>query len=127
MIDYTLILDLKYKGCTWGLSGNDPNQLIWNEKNSSPKPTKEELDAQWEEVLSTRKKQDCKSQAQVLLSESDWADLVSVRSNLQNVSEWDNYRNEVRQLRTNPVQNPVFPTKPQVLWVQQDDVSGGNT
>ena len=69
----------------------------------------------------------CKKQAQALLSESDWADLVSVRSNLQNVSEWDNYRNEVRQLRTNPVQNPVFPTKPQVLWVQQDDVSGGNT
>lgn len=124
MIDYSLILIEKYKGSEFSLNANDYNSLVWY--SSTPKPTREELDAQWEEVLSTRKKQDCKAQAQALLSESDWADLVSVRSNLQNVSEWDNYRNEVRQLRTNPVQNPVFPTKPQVLWVQQDGVNGGN-
>lgn len=125
MIDYTLILIEKYKGSYWSINGDSYEGLNW--LSDSPKPTKEELDAQWEEVLSTRKKQDCKTQAQVLLSESDWADLVSVRSNLQNIDEWDNYRNEVRQLRTNPVQNPVFPTKPQVLWVQQNSVSGGNT
>lgn len=116
MIDYTLILDLKYKDCIWGLSANDPNQLIWNEKNSIPKPTKEELDSHWEEVLSEIKKQNCKSQAQTLLLESDWADLYSVRNKLQNINEWDNYREIIRELRINPVENPSFPLKPQTIW-----------
>ena len=100
--------------------------IVWNDKNI-PEPTKEQIETWKISYIKEMSLINCKKQAQALLSESDWADLVSVRSNLQNVSEWDNYRNEVRQLRTNPVQNPVFPTKPQVLWVQQDDVSGGNT
>ena len=37
-------------------------------------------------------KEQCKTKAQILLNESDWADLPSNRSLLQNIDEWDQYR-----------------------------------
>jgi hypothetical protein len=39
-----------------------------------------------------------------------------VRNKLENIDEWDTYRNIVRQLRINPIENPVFPDKPQTIW-----------
>lgn len=114
MIDYALILINKYKGSQWSLNGNSYDGLTWYD--SSPKPTREELDSQWEEVLSIQKKQKCKTQAQTLLLESDWVDLYSVRNKLQNINEWDNYREIIRELRINPVENPSFPPKPVTIW-----------
>jgi len=48
MIDYSLILTKKYSG-EWTLNGNDYDQLVW--LSNSPKPSKEELDNLWEDVL----------------------------------------------------------------------------
>lgn len=114
MIDYTLILTTKYKGTKWSFDGYKYEGLDWYDNSS--KPTKEELDSQWGEVLSIRKKQNCKSKAQSLLNESDWADLYSVRQKLENVTEWDTYRDIIRNLRINPIENPTFPDKPQTIW-----------
>ena len=114
MIDYGLILQIKYKNTQWSLNGDSYEGLTWFD--DSPKPTKEELDSQWEEVLSIRQKDQCKTQAQKLLNESDFTDLYSVRNTLENIDEWDNYRNIVRALRINPIENPVFPNKPQTIW-----------
>lgn len=61
-------------------------------------------------------RQNCKSQAQILLNESDWSDLYSVRNKLENINEWDSYRDIIRDLRINPIENPVFPDKPQTIW-----------
>ena len=46
MIDYALILTTNYAGKSWSLNGDDYAGLDW--LDSSPKPTKEELDALWE-------------------------------------------------------------------------------
>jgi hypothetical protein len=116
MIDYTLILDKKYKDCIWGLNNNNPNELIWNETNSISKPTKEKLDSKWEEVLIEIQQDKCKTQAQILLNESDWSDLYSVRNKLENINEWDSYRELIRELRINPIENPTFPDKPKTIW-----------
>lgn len=114
MINYVLILDINYKGKRWSLDGESYEGLNWLDE--SPKPTKEELDSQWEEVLSIIKKQNCKSQVQTLLNESDWTDLYSVRQKLENINEWDTYREIIRELRINPVENPSFPPKPVTIW-----------
>jgi hypothetical protein len=50
MIDYTLILSRKYPGAQWILRGDDYDGLDWLDETA--KPTKAELDAQWEIVLS---------------------------------------------------------------------------
>jgi hypothetical protein len=114
MIDYSMILYYNYLGKRWSLLNNNYDSLEWLDE--SPKPTKEELDSQWEEVQSVIKKEDCKAAAQSLLNESDFADLYSVRNKLENINEWDTYRDIIRELRINPIENPVFPNKPQTVW-----------
>ena len=61
-------------------------------------------------------KEQCKQKAQILLNESDWTDLYTVRNKLENINEWDTYRGIIRDLRINPIENPTFPNKPQTIW-----------
>ena len=114
MIDYTLILTTKYKSAKWSFDGYKYEGLEWYD--SSPKPTKEELDSQWEEVLSIKKREECKIQARQLLADSDWSETLSVIEQLENASEWKAYRMEVRKFVITPVKNPEFPSKPQTKW-----------
>jgi hypothetical protein len=48
MIDYTKILNKKYPNSQWTLNGDDYEGLTW--LSNDKKPTKTELDAQWDEV-----------------------------------------------------------------------------
>ena len=51
MIDYSKILSINYVGKQWSLNGDDYEGLDW--VDSSPKPTKDELDALWESTQAT--------------------------------------------------------------------------
>lgn len=48
MIDYTHILNYKYPGTEWILDGETYEGLKW--LSDSPKPSKETLDALWDET-----------------------------------------------------------------------------
>lgn len=48
MIDYSLILTKNYAGKEWSVIGDSYDGIEW--KDSSPKPTKEELDSEWPSV-----------------------------------------------------------------------------
>jgi len=50
MIDYSTILTRNYRGLEWVLDGDDYEGLTWI--SDAKKPTKAELDAQWETVKS---------------------------------------------------------------------------
>jgi len=49
MIDYTLILSTNYPNTQWTLDGDDYEGLTW--LSETKKPTKNELDSQWQDVL----------------------------------------------------------------------------
>ena len=49
MIDYPTILTRKYPGQEWVLNGDEYEGLTWI--SDTPKPTQEELDGLWDEVL----------------------------------------------------------------------------
>lgn len=70
-----------------------------------PPPTPE----QWAAINEHRAKE--------LLYQSDWAVLPD--TNLQNQTEWDAYRAELRAIVVNPPQEEIqsWPTKPEVIWV----------
>lgn len=126
-MEYFLIDIIRYyiEDAQLGVYGN--TEIVW--QDSRPQPTEQQIE-EWKISYSKDiAKDNCKNKAQLLLNESDFADLYSVRNKLENIDEWGNYREAVRQLRVNPVENPVFPTKPQALWKTQtqDPVSGGNT
>jgi hypothetical protein len=48
MSDYSAILTSKYPGTIWSINANDYDTLTWD--NTTPKPTKAELDALWPQV-----------------------------------------------------------------------------
>ena len=48
MIDYTLILNVKYANSEWSLNGDTYDGLVW--LSDTPKPTQAELDALWPQV-----------------------------------------------------------------------------
>ena len=49
MIDYTAILSKKYPDSEWVFDGDEYQGLTW--LSNTTKPTKEELDSQWQSVI----------------------------------------------------------------------------
>jgi hypothetical protein len=116
MINYSLVLSIFYSGKAWVLNGDTYEGLDWFD--SDLKPTKEELDSQWEEVQSITKKQNCKTKAKQLLINTDWSAFLDIQNELDNYNEFAIYRNQVRNLYLNPIENPVFPIEPIAIWRQ---------
>jgi hypothetical protein len=113
-MEYFLIDIIRYyiEDAQLGVYGN--TDIVW--QDSRPQPPEEQIE-QWKlSYPNDIAKDNCKSKAQTLLNESDFADLYSVRNKLQNINEWDSYREIIRNLRTNPVEKPVFPDKPKTIW-----------
>ena len=66
-------------------------------------------------------KQQCKTQAMQLLSQTDWVEIPSVTNTnnihyLTNLNEFLIYRNSIRTIAINPVTNPIWPTIPTEKW-----------
>lgn len=122
MINYSLILETKYKDSLWSINNDSYEELIWY--SETPKPTKLELDSQWNEVLEITKKQNCKDEAKRKISDCDWSVLPDV--NLLNKSDFESYRLVLRNLILNPVENPVFPTEPNPVWATQPEIGDNN-
>lgn len=80
--------------------------LAWDAKDylekNPPAPTPEQM------VVFNEAK------AKSLLFESDWTQLLDV--NLANKTEWDVYRQALRAIAVAPTVEPVWPTKPTVVW-----------
>lgn len=73
MIDYATVLSRKYKGSEWTLEGDHYEGLNW--LSDSKKPTKAELDAQWETV---KNEIDAEKQAKIDLKISAIAKLAAL-------------------------------------------------
>lgn len=112
MIIYSEILSLHYPTAQWSMLGNDYESLVWLENTN--KPTKEELDALWDNTQETQAKKECKEQAMSKLTATDWTQVADCP--LLNKSEFTAYRAAVRELAINPVANPVFPELPTEQW-----------
>ena len=62
------------------------------------------------------KKMWCKRKANELLEQTDWSQIHDARNACLNAAEFDAYRAQLRELRTNPVADPVWPTQPKPSW-----------
>ena len=115
IIDYNLMaLQSLVTNPMFSWIGNEWEGLEWLDERTCP--TKEEWENEKARLIEQQPLNDCKTQAQILLNESDWADLYSVRNKLENINEWDTYRDIIRELRINPIENPTFPDKPKTIW-----------
>ena len=67
-----------------------------------------------QDKLSKFKKDNCEARAKELIYKSDWSVLPDV--NLQNKSDFENYRSILRNLILNPIEDPIFPLEPNPIW-----------
>lgn len=74
------------------------------------------VDVVVDEPSSEIKKLMCKQKAKELLVKTDYTDLVSMTTLIENKAEFDKYRATVRNLYLNPVENPVWPAEPTPIW-----------
>lgn len=114
MINYSLILSTNYTNKSYVLINNIYEGLEWYDID--PKPTKEELDNQWDLVRENYKKNQCKSKSKELIFLSDWSVLPDVK--IENKIEFENYRSILRNYILNPIENPIFPNEPKPIWIQ---------
>jgi len=112
-------------------NGNIIAGIEWNENNSIPKPSIEELVSKWQEVEASGEYGQqwdvvpgsgrvdkyfgkMSEYAQKLLESCDWAALPD--TNLANQAEWDDYRVALRDIRSNPSASKTFPVRPEVIF-----------
>jgi hypothetical protein len=120
MIDYNAILVDNYSNDIWSLNGNSYDGLVW--LSETPKPTQEELDALWPSTQEKTAKENCKSKATKILTETDWTSIADVGNSkmanpyLVNQAEFIAYRSTVRNYAVNPVVDPIWPIKPTEQW-----------
>ena len=115
-MDIALILSEYYRGQEWTIHGNTYEALIWyDEKNSLPKPTLEELTEKWNEYVAAQPLKELRTKRNTLLEQTDrYATLDYPHSNLEVQQTWFDYRQALRDLPTvaeDPA-NPVWPAIP---------------
>lgn len=97
----------------WSLVGNDYFGLDWLDQVQS-KPTEQEVNDEIARLVAQQPFDDCKEKAKQLIAATDWSVLPDV--GLQNKTEFEAYRAQLRALIVTPVANPVWPTEPSPVW-----------
>ena len=113
--DIAQVLHEHYKGCAFSLRGNDYSTLKWNERNTIPKPTLEDVQSKWDDAL-IRKigLNTLRQERNRRLAEVDWIFTSDYDLSVSDHAAWMAYRKALRDLpsTTEDPANPVWPEKP---------------
>lgn len=102
-------------GCqfSWGEPYNYEN-IEWLDER--PCPTKQEWEKQKARLISEQPLKECKEKAKQLIAKYDFAVLPDRSKDIENINEIISYRDSLLSLIKNPIENPEFPTPPEVIW-----------
>jgi hypothetical protein len=104
-VGYAEALNALYPGAKWALRNNDYEDLQWISE-TTPKPSKEELDAKVAELEANEPMRVVREVRNYLLQQSDWTQGADIR--LLRGSEWcnawDTYRQLLRDLTLTEIQ-----------------------
>ena len=114
--DIVEVLHEYYKGCAFSMRGNDYSTIKWNDRNTIPKPSLEEIQSKWDDVIVLKiKLKDIRKERDELLTKTDKYALPDwPHASLAKQREWIDYRQALRDLPSNTEDpaNPVWPTIP---------------
>ena len=114
-MDIPLVLSNYYKGQEWTLNGDGYEGLIWyDERNTLPKPTLEELTEKWNEYIAAQPLKELRQERNRRLAEVDWMFSGDYKIDPEIYQEWLVYRKALRDLpsTTEDPANPTWPEKP---------------
>ena len=115
-MDIALILSEYYKGQEWTIHGNTYEALIWyDEKNSLPKPSLEEITEKWNEYVAAQPLKELRKERDTLLTQTDKYVIPDwPHASVESANAWVTYRQALRDLPsvTEDPANPVWPARP---------------
>lgn len=94
--------------------GNDWEGLEWLDER--PQPTREEWENEKTKLIAQQPLKECKEKAKQLIAKYDFAVLPDRSKDIENINEIISYRDILLSLIKNPIENPEFPTPPEVIW-----------
>ena len=116
-MDIPLVLSEYYKGQEWTLNGEDYKGLTWyDERNTLPKPTLEELTEKWNEYVAAQPLKELRTKRNTLLTQTDYVATIDYpHPTPEKKQEWLDYRQALRDLPANTEDpaNPVWPVPPE--------------
>jgi hypothetical protein len=115
-MDIPPVLSEYYKGQEWTLNGDGYEGLIWyDERNTLPKPTLEELTTKCEELMAAQPLVELRAERTKVISSTDYLFTSDFpHATPEKKQEWLDYRQALRDLPsvTEDPLNPVWPTIP---------------
>lgn len=112
-MDIANILTYLRPGETWSLNGDSYDGLVW--LSDTKKPTLQEIEDYYSTYVTLRDEKLFKEKVKKLLVESDWAELPTSQSLLNNAEEWMTYRNILKQIFI--ARSGEIPIKPEAIWL----------
>lgn len=91
----------------------DNGVVEWVSPSIAP-VTDEQIQQEFDRLVAQQPFDECKTTAKQLIAATDWSVLPDV--GLQNKSEFEAYRAQLRALIVTPVSNPVWPIEPSPVW-----------
>ena len=114
--DIAEVLHEYYKGCAFSIRGNDYSTIKWNDRNTISKPSLEEIQSKWDDVIVLKiKMKDLRKERDELLIKTDKYALPDwPHESLEKQKEWLEYRQALRDLPTvtEDLANVVWPVQP---------------
>jgi len=114
-----------YEQYEWTLYDSDYDTLEWSEKNSIPKPTKEDLESKLAVINAAEPMKRLRSHRDKLLQECDWVVTKASETGVAETDAWKTYRQALRDLPSTQtpemetelttqlgIKNVTWPTKP---------------
>ena len=110
MTDYAAVLTDLYPNARAGLDNNDYSTLRWDESNTDPVPSQEELDTAWPAVRDARAWAQVRAERDRLLADCDWTQVADAPLTAGVKQAWADYRQTLRDIPQD------FATPDDVVW-----------
>ena len=104
-----------YHGQAYSLNGETYDGLKWNETNTLPKPTLEEIEEKWNEYVAAQPLKKLRTKRNILLEQTDKYAIPDYPHPTPEARQvWLDYRQALRDLPANTEDpaNPIWPTRP---------------
>ena len=105
-----------YHGQAYSLNGETYDGLKWNETNTLPKPTLEEIEEKWNEYVAAQPLKELRTKRNIILEQTDKYAIPDYPHPTPEARQaWLDYRQALRDLpaNTEDPENPVWPVPPE--------------
>lgn len=99
----------------WTVKDDSYDSIVWDEGDSSLRPTREEVEAKLQELIDAQPLKELREERNKRLAECDWVAIRAFTTDTPVSEEWKTYMQALRDLPANTEDptNPIWPVPPE--------------